>query len=418
MIRAMSFALVAATAFARQDAFSVDRLLVRAPAGVAATPAIAFAPDGTRVAYVGTKDGKSVPVVGEDIGDAFDFVDPPVFAPSSAQVAFRAGKRVSSKSEKWWILLDGKKTAQNDWIGALSWSPDGKRLAYWTQPGARIGADGAYTGGDLVLVIDGKKGAKWADADALSPPVWSADSKVVASTAMKGGEWHVLLDDKSVAKGVCLKEVTLSANGKRYAFSRLRLPARSASGPGAPPPVMTWEVVGLGGTLGARYESAGTPAISPNGAKVAFKAAQGGKVGLAVDDEPARLEWDFVSGASWSNDGKHLACAVATGCTVDPTWLVTSEGDWSVKGGEWRLLVDGEPRGEPYDELRDLTFSDDGQLLACRARKEGKWRIVCGDRASDAFDLVGPPRFSQDGRLVGFGARLGDELLWRTLAVK
>ncbi len=417
MIGAMSLAILAAAACARDDAFLNDHVLARAPAGVAITDALAFAPDGTRVAYVGTKAGKSVPVVGEEVGEPFDFLDPPVFAPNGAQVAFRAGKRVSPRSEKWWILLDGKKTAQNDWIGALSWSPDGKRLAYWTQPGARIGSDGAYTGGDLVLVIDGKKGAKWKDADALNPPVWSADSRVVASTAMRNGEWHVLLDDKSVAKGPFLKEPSLSANGKRWAYARLRTPAGSAPAPGAPP-AMAWEVAGPGGTLGARYDSAGSPVISPNGGKVAFKAARGGKVGLAVDDEPARLDWDFVSTAVWSRDGKRLACAVATGCQLDPTWLVSCEGDGSVQGGQWRLLVDGEARGEQWDEIRDLTFSDDGEFLACRARQDGKWRIACGERSSDAFDCVGPPRFAPDGRLVAFGARLGDELLWRTLAVE
>ena len=119
---------------------------------------IVFRPDGGQVAYVGFKGGRSCPVIGTTVGETFDYLSAPVFG--GDHVFFRAGNRTSPTTEKWWIHADGKKTGEEDWIGAIACNADGSQLAYWVQPGAKIEASGIYSRPNLVLVVGKKRGAE------------------------------------------------------------------------------------------------------------------------------------------------------------------------------------------------------------------------------------------------------------------
>jgi Tol biopolymer transport system component len=403
---------------AQREALFVGHPLPTVPEGVELDGAPVFAPDGTQVAYAGKRDGALVPIVGEEIGESFDFIDPPVFGASGEQVAFRVGKRANKKSEDWWIWRDGKKTESNDWIGALSWSPDGSKLAYWTQPGAKLESDGSYKRGGMVLVVDGRKGAKWNDADALTPPVWSEDSKVVATSAMKGGEWCVLLGDKPSTKAPFIDSVSLSRDGKSFAVAAKRV-SMAQFDPGAVAPTeMHWEVILGKRTFGVNFESAASPTISPDGRRVAYKVTTANKCGIAIDDEEPKLPWDFVTRPVWSDDSRRLAYAGVQGGELDRAWIVSKEGDLVIKAGSWRLVVDGEPTGENFDELRDIVFSPSGKLAAFRARTGAKWQIVCGTTKSESFDFAGPPSFDTDSRRLAFGIRNGREFAWKVLELE
>ena len=108
-------ALTALIASAQGDSRWVDHALATIPEGLEPYDGlVVFSPDGKQVAYAAAKGDKGVPVIGERVGDAFDFVDPPVFSPSGDQVAFRVGKSATSKTEKWWVLIGEKKTGETD----------------------------------------------------------------------------------------------------------------------------------------------------------------------------------------------------------------------------------------------------------------------------------------------------------------
>lgn len=409
--------LLAGVAASQQDPRFVERTFASVPEGIEVDFQVVFAPDGSRAAFVGKRNGKTCPVVEGEVGPEFDFIDPPAFGPTGAQLAFRVGDRTSKKAETWWVWIDGKKTEKNDWIGALSWSPDGRKLAYWTQPGAKLGSMGEYTGGSLVLVVDGKKGAKYRDADALTPPVWSRDSKLVATAAMKDTEWLVLVGDKEVARSPMASSVAISDDGKRFACAVMK--PFEHGGMDAPPTMrMSWQVVRDKKTYGAEFESAATPVLSADGKRLAFKALREGRVRIVVDEKPSKLDWTLACTPVFSPDGKRIAYAGVEGGEIDPFWIVSREGDWASKGGAWKLVVDDAAAEESFDELRNITFSPDAKQVAVRARSGEKWSIVCGERRSEMFDAVGPPLFADDGTQLAFGARNGRELTWRVMSLR
>src|SRR5688500_5516094 len=88
--------------------FVVAHALPSVPDGVEVDGELAFSSDGARVAYVGLRGGKQVPMISAEVGETYDFLDSVAFGRDA--VTFRAGRSTSKKAETWWILLNGKRT--------------------------------------------------------------------------------------------------------------------------------------------------------------------------------------------------------------------------------------------------------------------------------------------------------------------
>jgi len=183
-----------------------------------------------------------------------------------------------------------------------------------------------------------------------------------------------------------------------------------------------------------------------------------GKTKIIVDGKPA-LEGDFAIIAKWSADGSRYACYtenrdqtegfVFTEGVRSPhyrriEWLTFSrqgrrlayigrglEGDTvvvddtrrKVSGGAgqvnfspdgrrvayavnregWRVCVDG-LEGPPFDQVWDLTFSEDSRRFAYAARQEDRWCIVVDGRKGEFYDKADYPVLSPDGKRHWFRA--------------
>lgn len=277
-----------------------------------------------------------------EVREPFDAVDPPLFGASSAQRVFRAGKRSSKRNEKWKLARDDEAIAESEWIGPPSWSPNGRRLAYWTRSGTKLDSKGERSGGAFVLVVDGKNGEKWRDADELTPPAWSADSQHVAVIANKNARWVVLFDGEVVAEEA---ESNAPLPGQsRCTITDLvidgaPLPAAYSERHEVPMEVdglkwsgSAWRVVRDKHVLEGEYLSAGSELFSPDGKRFAYVGVKGVfPLDVVRSAECARtgdrwsLQWGLRStgGAeeigppSFSEDGAKICYGLRSGNTVN-----------------------------------------------------------------------------------------------------
>src|SRR5262245_35438928 len=307
--------LLAAAAISQQTS---EKLIATIPEGIALTgppitdpdgrpvanvSEVVFRRDGGQVAYVGFKGGKSCPVVGSAVGEPFDYLSTPIFG--GEHVFFRAGNRTSPTTEKWWVLGDGKKTGEEDWIGAISCNADGSQLAYWIQPGARIEASGAYSRSNLILVVGKKRGQKWADAESLTEPSFSPDGSRVLTAAMKGSLWFPLIasakgeETRGPGYGV-VSGFAWRPDGQEIAYAAMAADPKAArrqpKGPPGDPGLPSKLVIVYGkDVFGKKYDCAGTPVFSADGKKIAYKVMKGSKLGVAIGaDESVEPRFDYV----------------------------------------------------------------------------------------------------------------------------
>jgi hypothetical protein len=386
---------------------------------------VVWAPDGSRVAYVGMAGEALVPVIGEEQGEPVDLAAAPVFG--GAHVAFRVGERKGRAKEEWAVLVDGERVHREDWIGAPAISADGERLAFWTQPGAKIGRDGAYEKGDQVLVLAQlkkdkwklSKGRKWDDAQSLVPPRFDGDGNAV-TCAQDKGEWTVLRFDGRREKELVeprswIAEFALSPIGEEVAcvvmdFDPSARDRRQAA---------KWAIRVGEAAFGSAFGGVGAPLFSSDGGHLAFKARSGLRMSVAIDREEATGGLhDYVCGLAFRPDGEELAFIAVDELEGRAARPLMAAVEGMVQGGEWKVLRRGlegpatKQTGGVYDEVRDLAWSPDGAHLAFRARDGAGWHVVVDGQAGAAFDEVGPPRWSADSAHVAHGARRERELWW------
>jgi hypothetical protein len=384
---------------------------------------VVFRDDGGELAYVGFRGGRSCPVIGTKVFEAFDYLDTPDFG--GTHVFFRAGNRTTPTTEKWWIHADGKKTAEEDWIGAIAINADGSQLAYWTQPGATIERDGAYFRSNLVLVVGKQRGATWADAESLTRPVFAPDGSRVATAGMKGNKWFVIVaggkgeEPRGQGHGA-ISGVAWRPDGKEIACAAVISDPKGGrpAPPGASPFGMKFVIVSGKEVFGAKFDAAGSPVFSPDGKRIAFKVLKGTKLGIATSNaENVEPQYEFVGSPVFNSAGTEVSYAANAGGRCEPTTAVVGGDEADVEGGQW-FIVRGTRKGDAFEQVGKPVYSPDGARLAHAARIAGKWHVVVGKSRSPPFDAVDRPRFSADGNRVSFGARLGRELWWKVMAVE
>ncbi len=126
-------------AFVRGDA-PATRLIVRADDGSESAPpwsgdgvrAVAYSPDGSRLAYVRARDGRSELRVrtlaggADSLVAAGSWIDRPAWAPDGVRLAYtttgaRSGTMVASRDGRWSTLASER-------VAIAAWSPDGRTL--------------------------------------------------------------------------------------------------------------------------------------------------------------------------------------------------------------------------------------------------------------------------------------------------
>jgi len=380
----------------------------------------AFGAGGQFVAYYAFRGNRRVAVAGDEILGDFDYLHPPVVDPLREHYAFRAGQRVKSDREQWWILVDGKRSKPFDWIGEVALGAGGEP-AFWEQPGAVIQRDGAYNNGAMVFHFGRVKGKSFEGARALIAPTLSADGKTAVTAAQRGREYVALVATSRKQTPLkhgypMLEDACISPNGKRVAVVATPPPTFT---PGAPPPTGLGPTTVLidGEPLGADVDSAGVPVFSPDSKKVAVKFTKAGRMGVALQGEKAPpAPYEYVGTPVFDDKGRELAFVSCAGGAIDEFSRLRVWGDDAIQGGRYALhrrSLNGEPETvvDDADGLAHPRFGPRG--LLCYARLvEGKWHVIAGDWTSPPYDEVWPAEFAANGKSIGFGARIGRELWW------
>lgn len=142
-----------------------------------------FAPNSKRLAYVAKAVGSSSRVVveapggpGKPYDEIFDGLL--VFSPDGERLAYGG-----SRDGRWYVVVQGREFGPYDYLGSstrLVFSPDSARLAW-----------AALIEGRWHLILDGEPGPPY---DNLSEVVFSGNSRRYAYVAQRGERWMVVVD--------------------------------------------------------------------------------------------------------------------------------------------------------------------------------------------------------------------------------
>ncbi len=166
-----------------------------------------FSPDGQKIAFRSDRDGGGIFIIGtlkENLRRVSDFGYHPSWSPDGRQLAVSTFERdritVSTRGDHgiWLINVDSgeKREIYRGLASFPSWSPNGKRIAYWYY-GNRSGQSDIATipveGGEPVTIVKGFGSLNW-------NPVWSPDGKFLYFVTNRGGNqgfWRVRIDEET-----------------------------------------------------------------------------------------------------------------------------------------------------------------------------------------------------------------------------
>jgi roadblock/LC7 domain-containing protein len=220
--------------------------------------------------------------------------------------------------------------------------------------------------------------------------LFSPDGRQVAFRARQGGKAFVMVNQaRGPAFDAILDAPRFGPDG-RTVFYRGRSGAVTS--------------VVVGGKAEAGFEQVGVPVLSHDGKKAAYAAAGARSGGMAGGQA-----WGvMVGGRKFGGDFLHVGTPAFS--AAGDAWAVAVRVPKGVAGaGAARIkeyvLQDGKP-GPEFDRIEDLVFSPTGNTVAYRARSginvglDEKWTMVVGTKAGATHPVLGPPRFTSDGRLV------------------
>jgi hypothetical protein len=253
------------------------------------------------------------------------------------------------------VYCDGRLVGAYDSCGAPLFSTDGAHLAVVMQKPPEVRS---------FVVWDDKELGPY---QAVGPVVFSPDGRRLAFGARRDGQWFVVLDGKEW-KPNQLQPTSLvfSPDGKRLAalFSSVYTPdghrfvplfgtglARSV--------VLDDEEVGRYTKTGSGFTGA-VLAFSPDGRHLAWVGGRGNEEFVVCDGREG-MPWRGVESLRFSDDGRHLCCAVLTSPAPagPPMRCMVVDG---IACPSSETIVGPSPK-QPLDRLRYVTFRDNHYKL-------------------------------------------------------
>jgi Tol biopolymer transport system component len=215
------------------------------------------------------------------------------------------------------------------------------------------------------------------------------------------------------AKGAFVEQQlgVVPTGARRFAFSQDGRHVAIASEDGG-----KGYIISVDGKPGPEHSAIDSPALSPDGTRLAYVTWKGEKWIVVVDGKPSPEYDEIINGrdvfASYDERFRH-------GWEPEPPFwsrvIFSSDGKrfayGAVQGQKSLVVVDGLP-GTTYDEIGFLLFSPDGKRFAYTARIGQKQFVVVDGRPEREYDRIASlwAVFSQDGKRVAYVARSSEQL--------
>jgi Tol biopolymer transport system component len=307
----------------------------------------AFSPDGEHIAFRSERSGGGLFIMGatgESVRRLTDFGHHPAWSPDGKQIAFTTALwggptgRYAFDSQLWVVNVSTGVTRQLTKPDAVpdaaqpSWSPNGRRIAFWAVRGGirdiwTVSADGTHP-----VAVTNDIAVDW-------NPVWSPVGNHLYFASDRGGSmnlWRVQIDGESGRPGKVEPVTTpspysapfsISRDGRRIAYVQqiTRANIRKVEfDPGkeaiASPPQWVTE-----GSRGMRM-----PQLSPDGEWLAFVVGAGRQEDIFVMKNDGTASRQLTNGdrnrfPRWSPDGKRIAFQSSRGGKFD-IWVINPDG--------------------------------------------------------------------------------------------
>lgn len=259
-------------------------------------------------------------------------------------------------------------------IGQIVFSPDGGQVAYL-----------AMKGTERFVVIGEKRGNAY---EWVRVPFFSPDGKKVAYLAGREGKSFIGVNGKEFeAFGIACRPV-FSPDGSKIAYEVKGGDKKIG---------VNREFVVVGNKKGKPYDEVRRLGFSPDGGRFVY-AARKGDTWFVVVNEKEGSAYETVEGLTFGGtDGRQLIYQAK-------------------REGKEFIVIEGEEK--PADEVEAQLSDIEDSPVAYRVEKNGKWSVFIGHRESKAYDYVGTIILSKDGKFVGYGARIGQELWWKVEKVE
>ena len=197
----------------------------------------AFSADGERLAFRSEREGGGIWVAGatgESVQRVATFGYHPAWSPNGQQLAIVTQSvtdpAVRFTSSELWIVTVGtnqRKRLTDADASQPSWSPSGRRIAYWGRSGATAAGD-VWTipaEGGTPVAVTSEPSIDW-------NPVWSPDGRFLYFSSNRGGSmslWRVPIDEATgkplgrpqaltTGGGADSQHISISADGRRVAY--------------------------------------------------------------------------------------------------------------------------------------------------------------------------------------------------------
>jgi len=360
---------------------------------------LSFSPNSKHFLYVGQKEAKRFIVIDGVEGKPYDSISNITLTSDWERIAYVAGQRISRTGAKsdnsegtiitsepvaeqsryfeypggpstYRVVLDGQEQGTYNEINNITFSPDGKHLAYVAKIGSMY-----------CVVLNGTEGEKYHQ---ISHIRFLSHTGEVVYAARRYREWMAVVGDiegkqyDSFGKD----DPVCSFDGKRYAYCAKR--------------GNKWMAI-VDGVEGPQYDAISRVFFSPDSKRVLYAVRQGDKELVVVDgQEEKRYEGQIGRIPIFSPDSKHVAYAIK-----QKLKLLLSN---TLK--TWIAVIDGtEQKG--YDGIGELIFSPDSQHVTYAALDGEKSRVVLDGNEQEIYDGVNFVNFSPDSMQLAYSVNVG-----------